>query len=334
MPPKIALFANDGSSQVAEIADAVREAGATPIVCDVQVGGGARAACAFDGTRFRWGEHDFADIRAIHVRCLAPRTLPALPPVMNAASFAEYRASFLREQECQATLHAFFDALAASGRLVANRITGAYVDHDTKPQLYEKLRAWGFRAPRTLTTSDPAAAAAFVDEVGEAVVKPGIGIGSTRLVTAADGDRLRLLRFAPALFQERSPGRVLRVHVVGGHMPLALHVATDTIDSRTAPRGFDPVTLPEREYRQIVRATQALGLHYAGWDAIQGDDGALTYLDCNPGPNLMWLPPGHRRFVFRQLAAYLITFAAGGSLSEASDRVVDWTHSDDEERHA
>ena len=33
-----------------------------------------------------------------------------------------------------------------------------------------------------------------------------------------------------------------------------------------------------------MRANQSLGLHYAAWDAILGEDGRLTYLDCNPGP--------------------------------------------------
>lgn len=321
MTPKIALFAERGSRQLGEIAAAVEAEGGRPVVCDIQVGGAPDVDVSAGQDRLCWQGHSFADIRAVHIRCTAPRTLPALPPLLNAASQAEYRAGFLREQEYQAATYAFFTMLAAAGTLVVNPLTSAFVDHNAKGQLYEKLRAWGFRAPRSLTTNDPAVAAAFLDDVGEAVVKPAIGIGSTRLVTAADRLRLAEVAVAPVLLQQRIVGPVVRVHVVAGTMVLALKVLSDTIDSRTAPQGFIPIALAEAEQDAIVRATAALGLHYAGWDAILDDAGCLHYLDCNPGPNLMWLQPAHRSAVLAQLARFLVAAAATGSRAAAAARV-------------
>ena len=324
MAVRIGLFADKGSRQLAEIAETVAEIGARPVVCDIQLGGASGASCAIGPEVLRWAGEDFSDVRAVHIRCTAPRTLPALPAIRNAATDAEYRASFLREQEWQAATYAFFDCMVLDGALVANPLTSAYIDHNSKGQLYEKLRGWGFRAPASLTTNDPAEARAFLDRVGEAVCKPAIGIGSTRLVTEADRDRLDELVTCPVLFQHRVPGEIVRVHVVGDTMVLALLVESDSIDSRTAPKGFRYLELSAEESALIVGASRALGLHYAGWDAILSTDGTLTYLDCNPGPNLMWIDPKFRKIVFVQLATYLKTFAETGEVAEASRRVVGW----------
>lgn len=316
MPVKIALFANKDSAQIAEIARAVTEAGGAPVTLDIRLGGGrddsTQPDLALDGDRARWGGVDFSEIRAMHIRCTAPRALPTLPPVLNAQSHAEYRAAFLKEQGFQAATMAFFEHQAARGKLVANRLTTAYIDHDSKSQFYEKLRAAGFLAPRSLTTTDPAAAAGFLDAVGDAVIKPMIGIGSTRVVSADDRARLDELRLCPALFQERLKGPTLRIHVVGDRMVLALRIIGEGIDSRTDAKDFVEVSLPAEEADAIVRANRFLGLHYAAWDAIEGEDGRLRYLDCNPGPFVMWLPETARRVVFGALAHYLVAFARDG----------------------
>ncbi|CAK0775380.1 ATP-grasp_3 domain-containing protein [Azospirillaceae bacterium] len=321
-PPKIALFANKDSNQVAEVAAAVSAEGAVPVVLDIRVGGQAaqsdQPAVTLTDNGARWADVDFDQIHAIHIRCTAPRTLPTLPPVINAASHAEYRAQFIKEQAFQATTYAFFEHLAARGKLVANRLIHGYIEHNSKGQFYEKLRAAGFHAPRSLNTNCPEHAARFLDEVGEAVLKPTIGIGSTRVVSEDDRKRLDELIHCPTLFQERLHGNTIRVHVVGDSMVLALRIIADDIDSRTDAKDFEPITLPEAECEAIARANRFLGLHYAAWDAIMTPDGRLCYLDCNPGPFLLWLPLEARTQVFRHLARYLIRFSESGSLEEAS----------------
>jgi len=255
------------------------------------------------------------------IRCTAPRTLPVLPPVLNEVAYAEYRHGFLQEQALNAATYGFFEHLHATGRLVINRLTTAYVDHNSKGQFYEKLRAAGFRVPRSLSTSCPEAAAKFLDEVGEAVVKPAIGVGSTRSVGAEDRARLDELLLCPALFQHRVPGDTIRIHIVGDSVVLPLRILADGVDSRTATQGFASVDLDPEEAAAIVRANRSLGLHYAAWDAILGPDGKLTYLDCNPGPFVMWLPAEHRRTVFSALARYMVGFARSNSLDEAARQV-------------
>ena len=326
MVASIALFANKGSPQVAEIATAVTQAGGAPVVFDIRLGGNReesdQPAMALGGDRTSWGGVDFSGIRAMHIRCTAPRTLPTLPPLLNAHSHAEYRAGFIREQAFQAATISFFEHQAARGKLVVNRLTTAYLDHDSKSQFYEKLRSAGFLVPRSLTTNDPVAAAGFLDEVGDAVIKPMIGIGSTRGVTLDDRSRLDELRYCPALFQERLKGPTLRIHVVGDSMVLALRIIGEGIDSRTEAKDFVEVALDPAEAAAIVRANRFLGLHYAAWDAIEGEDGRLRVLDCNPGPFVMWLPEAARHTVFGALARYLVTFAKTDDLTAASAAVL------------
>ncbi len=326
MTTRIALFANRDNAQVAEIGEAVARQGAEPVKCDIQVGGANRVSAAFGDGEARWNGEDLSDVRAYHIRCTAPRTLPALPPVLNAGSHAEYRAGFIREQEFHAATYDFFEDRARAGALVVNRLTGAYVDHDSKSQLYERLRENGFPAPLSLATNDPDAARAFIDRVGEAIVKPSIGVGSTRVVTEADKDRLDELALCPALFQERAPGNTIRVHIVGDTVVLALKIHSDGgVDSRSGMQSFEYIKLPDEDAARIAACNRFLGLHYAAWDVIMSDEGDIKYLDCNPGPFVMWIGLEFRTAVFEELAKYMITFAETGSVEEASRGVSAWT---------
>lgn len=313
MTPSIGLFANQGSEQLSAIADAVARRGGRPITCDLRIGGeagqaGPRVTFGDGAGAGSWGGVDFEDIHALHIRCLTPRVLPVLPPRLDELSFAELRLTYVREQYLQAATHAFFEFQHARGALVVNR-PAAFRDHDTKSQFYEKLRTAGFRVPRSLTTSDPAAAASFLESVEEAVAKPAIGVGSTRLVGAEDRARLDTVARCPTLFQERIYGTVLRLHVVGRTLVTALAVHGEGIDSRTGKQSFETVVVSPDECARLVAATAFLGLHYAAWDAIRTADGRLVYLDCNPGPFVLWLPEENRLAVFDRLAAYLIAFA-------------------------
>lgn len=321
MSERIALFANNDSAQLAEIAVAVREEGGEPAMFDIRVGGDGAPTMTLDGDRAVWNGVDFADIRAMHIRCTAPRTLPTLPPLLNDFSDAEYCLQFIKEQAFNAATYAFFEHQALRGKLVINRLTSAYIDHNSKGQLYEKLRAGGFTAPRSLSTNDPAAARRFIEEVGEAVMKPAIGVGSTRLVCADDPAHMGEVALCPTLFQQRIVGPTIRIHVVGGHMLLALEIEAEGIDSRTGTKSFHPIDLPPTEARAVADATSFLGLHYAAWDGILDADGKLSLLDCNPGPFVMWLPDHNRRMVFGALARYLITFSRTGSLEAAAAAV-------------
>ncbi|MBF0612415.1 MAG: hypothetical protein HQL55_14925, partial [Magnetococcales bacterium] len=209
--PTIALFANHGSPQLMAVRDALVEEGAAPVVFDIQLGGGRKPSVFMAPGEARWDGVDFGAIQAVHIRCTAPNTLPAVPPRMNAASYAEWRSPYLREQEYQATTFSFFNHLIHMGKLVVNPLTVGYIDHDSKGQLYMRLRAAGFPVPETLTTNDPNRAEAFLQQCGELVVKPAIGVGSTRLLTHEDLGFLDEIALCPVLLQQRIKGHTLRV---------------------------------------------------------------------------------------------------------------------------
>jgi len=323
---KIALFADNDNRQILMLRDLLVEEGAEPLVFDLQLGGASGPKVALGAGHLFWEEVDFSDIAAVHVRCRVLNTPAAVPALMSAPSYSEVRSKFLREQEYQAVAFGFLEQLAAAGKLVVNKIlSGAYIDHDSKAQFYQKLRSWGFSAPQSMMTNDPNQALAFIQKVGQAVAKPSIGIGSTRMVTEADLERLEELRLCPVLIQEYFEGDTLRVHIVGDTVVLVLRIlSSGDVDSRTLPKGFEYFKLPEAEERKIVQANRKLGLHFATWDVLATQDGRYVYLDCNPGSYLLWIGEEYARFVLRQLGIYLLGYARTGSIEEASGQVGAW----------
>ncbi|WP_320170662.1 ATP-grasp domain-containing protein [Maridesulfovibrio sp.] len=318
MQPKVALFSGKHCRQVDEISRFVREEGADPVVCRSGLGGENGEEVSLSSSRMSWGGVDFSEIKALHIRCISQNTSFSMPPVTNAVQYEEFRTSFMREQFFQGAAFGFFEEFARRGGLVVNSPFGAYVDHDTKAQLCSKLRENGFDAPRSIMTNSPDEAARFISLVGEAVCKPSIGVGSTRAVLPDDIRESSDLPLCPVLFQEYVRGKTLRVHVVGDSMVLALEIIAPDVDSRTSTKGFERFIMPPEEKERIVQATRFLGLHYAAWDVMASADGRYVYLDCNPGPYVMWIGKENRALVFRQLARYLVGYARTGSVEEAS----------------
>lgn len=318
----LALFSGKDCPQLALLRDVLVENGVVPLCFDMRLGGEGAPLMSLQASQARWGGRDFSDVAAVYIRCTAPNTLPAPPAALDAASYSDYRGDFLREQGFSAATRSFFSELAAAGRLVINELS-TYDDHDTKAQFYEKLRAQRFPVPETLTTNDPARASAFIARHAQVVMKPSVGVGSTRLFTEADRGRLDEIRLCPVMMQERIRGDTLRINIVGDSVVLALRIvgSGDTVDSRTAPRGFEFVRLPDEAAARIVRANRALGLHYSAWDIIEAQGGRYVYLDCNPGPYILWTGPEFSRAVMAQLAQYMIGYAETGSVEQAAARV-------------
>jgi hypothetical protein len=324
--PKLALFADRGSRQLGILADVVREEGGDPMVFDIQLGGLSASRVLLREHEAFWDGVDFGDIHAVHVRCAALNTPPTVPALLHGTAYSEFRSQYLKEQEYQATTQSFFHRLVALGKLVVNPLGGAYIDHDTKAQLYMKLGAQGFPVPRTLMTNNPQKALTFIRDIGDVVAKPAVGIGATRKLTEWDLKRLDELQASPVLLQEYVAGPTVRVHIVADQVVLALRVISEEgyVDSRTAPKTFEWMQLPEAEAQRIVRANRALGLHFAAWDVLEGDNGRYVYLDCNPGPFILWIGPEHTRVVLRALARYMLTFAQTRSLEVSSAAVHPW----------
>ena len=321
LSPHIALFADKDSPQILEISKAIEELGGVPRVFDIQLGGAGCPQMAITSETLSWDGVDFSEINAAHIRCTSLNTYPALPPMMNQAMYAELRAKFLREQEYQSAVYSFFEEFSARGGLLVNSLIGGYLDHDTKTQFYEKLRSQGFSVPACLTTNISEKAQTFINTHEDVVFKPMVGTGSTRPVTAETIDDLHNLQLCPVLFQERVSGDTLRVHLVGDKVVLALKILADGVDSRTETKGFTFFKMPSEQEALLVEAHRFLGLHYSAWDIVATKEGRYVYLDCNSGPYVMWIGPEFRKFVFEQLAAYLVTYAKTGSIIKSSASV-------------
>jgi len=324
--PKIALFAAKNSPQIEKLRDIVQDEGAQPLVFDIRLGGESLPSVTLAPERLRWDGVDFAEIAAVHVRCVAFNTPPAVTPLLGSASYSELRCRFLREQEYQSVTSSFLEQLVRRGKLVIDLFTSAaHLDHEAKAQRNQKFRALGLAVPRTLTTNDPERALSFLNEVGQTVAKPGIGVGSTRRVLEADLERLHEFRACPVLLQELIIGDTLRVHIVADSVVLALKVISeDQVDSRTAVKGVEFFKLPDAEEELLVKANRALGLHYAAWDILATPDGRYVSLDCNPGPYIMWIGEENAAIVLRELTRYMIAYAHTRSVSEAALAVRPW----------
>jgi hypothetical protein len=319
--PTIAVLGAKTNKQCQAFAEAVDVEGGRPVVLDMRLGRGAAGEVSLGNGVAIWDGVDCMAIDAYYLRGTAPNTWPSLPPVMNATSFAEYRMGYDREQECQAFGYSFFDWLDSQGKLVVNP-PSRFTHHNSKAQFYERLRAHGFAVPPTVTTNDHRRFSEFISKRGKVVVKPGIGVGSTRLLHDFQIDRVEELALCPVMMQECIPGNTMRIHVVANTMVLALKVLGDQIDSRTQPKGFEYAELPGKATADVVEATRLLGLHFAAWDAILASDGRAVLLDCNPGPYMMWIGQKNVHAVFRCLAGFLIRFTQCGSKEEAAKYVV------------
>jgi len=185
-------------------------------------------------------------------------------------------------------------------------------------QLEAAARA-GLRLPDTLVTSDPAAAARFLEGLGDggAVHKavhatPG-DWRPTRRVGPEDLHRLPALRLSPVILQERIPGVDVRVTAVGEELFAA------EIDARTSPspddyRGheagcrFEPCALPPAEERALRALVRELGLSFATADFRRRDDGAWFFLEVNPAGQWLFVEERTGQPITEALAALL----AGG----------------------
>jgi len=323
-PTKIAIFGARQSPQIESLQAIFKEKQIPVHQLDIQLGPESLSEVSMSNQKLIWQGIDFKDIEAVYLRGTALNSWPAMPPVNSLRQYHERRIQFLAEQEYQAVTFSFFENLVSRGKLVINPLTSAYLDHDSKAQQYNKLAANGFSVPKTLTTNDIEQAKKFMRENGEVIVKPMVGIGSARMVKAADKENFPDLAYCPTMFQERIIGDTIRVHIVGDKVVLALKILTSEgqIDSRTNTQGFEFFQMLPEEQEKIVKANRFLGLHYATWDVMISEQGVHYYLDCNPGGYIMWIGKTYSNFVLLQLANYLSVYAQTKNIEQASHSVV------------
>jgi hypothetical protein len=175
----------------------------------------------------------------------------------------------------------------------------------------QRARELGFDVPRTLVTSDPAAALDFHAACGGDVVfkvmtgpylaaerymdrfpdapEPEAVQTLTTLVGEEELAALEAIRTVPALFQERVPKRVeLRVTVIGDDLFVA------EIDSQGDERtqvdfraDFDAVEyrageLPDHIAARCMALVRSYGLNFSAMDLVVTPDDRYVFLESNP----------------------------------------------------
>lgn len=178
----------------------------------------------------------------------------------------------------------------------------AVVRSSHKPLQLKLAQECGFKVPETMITSDPEAARAFLERLGECVAKPlsvspPEGLDQpTKVLNADNPPDFSGLKFAPQIFQELvRPAAELRVTGMG---PLTFAAEVGDADAATEQnrgvfdwrRGFDketffarPYDLPASFKEMHVDFLRRADLVNGMTDVIVNQDGELVYLETNPG---------------------------------------------------
>ncbi|MGC5014322.1 ATP-grasp domain-containing protein [Streptosporangium sp. DT93] len=284
-----------GDPQVANVAAALRERGAEPVVLDLTAFPARSRLSLLDDLPSVPGV-DVGAVRAWYLRSM-PLPLPfALPPGRDERPgrdeppaleerVREQRSAYAGGRERRSFTFGFVTALRCGGATLVNP-PETLGQHFLKLEQLRRLREAGVPVPRTLATNDPDAVVGFARATGPIVYKPLAGGALCRRVTPEDlrPERLRLLATAPVLFQEEIPGRNLRVYVVGGEVAASYEIVSDELDFRGAERDVFPAAPSPQERDACLRAARACGMTFTGIDVRRRDDGTFAVLECNPSP--------------------------------------------------
>ena len=175
----------------------------------------------------------------------------------------------------------------------------------------------GLRTPRTLMTSDPDAARAFIDEqgLGKTIFKTFSCTHKiwreTRLVREEELAILDQVRFAPVIFQEYIPAAAdLRVTIVGDRIfPAAIHSTDYEVDFRMSlgDARVEPCELPAEVDRALFALMRRLGLVYGAIDLRRTPAGDHVFLEVNTAGEFLFVEERTAQPIGRAVAEWLAT---------------------------
>ncbi len=189
-----------------------------------------------------------------------------------------------------------------------------------KPLQWSVAKEVGLKLPRTLVTTDPAAAKNFINEIGigKVVYKSFLAMHDawreTRLIEQENMERLDLVRLAPVIFQEFIPGVDLRIIAVGDQL------FTAEIDARNTSYPVDmrmvigesqvrPIELPKDVHAALLKLQHRLGLVYGAIDVRRTDKGEYYFLEVNPAGQWMFVETRTGLAISQAVADYLDNMA-------------------------
>jgi glutathione synthase/RimK-type ligase-like ATP-grasp enzyme len=215
--------------------------------------------------------------------------------------------------ECREFVEGLWSQLA-SARWVST--PAAIRAASSKAEQLLRARRLGFDIPETCLSNDASAVRAFVDGMTQrgnrVIYKPHttiiveaesgrVGVAYTRLLGAAELERLAEIRLTPGIFQRYVPKRLeLRVTVIGNSV-FACAIdsqsrATTEIDWRAAPweapEEFPPhvpFTLPSALEEMCSRFVRSYGLAFGALDLLVTPEGEYVFLELNPNGQWAWV---------------------------------------------
>jgi glutathione synthase/RimK-type ligase-like ATP-grasp enzyme len=177
----------------------------------------------------------------------------------------------------------------------------------------------GLAIPRTLITSSPDRARAFVDVhgLGRTIFKTFSATHAvwreTRLVREQELEILDTLRLAPAIFQEYVPATVdLRVTIVGDRVfPAAIYSqGTDyPVDFRMSlgQARTEPTEIPTHLAERLMALMRRLGLSYGAIDMRRTPQDEYVFLEINTAGEFLFVEERTGQPISRALADWLST---------------------------
>jgi glutathione synthase/RimK-type ligase-like ATP-grasp enzyme len=203
-------------------------------------------------------------------------------------------------------------------------IPAVWVNHPVRDEVAARkalqlrtAREVGLRVPRTLVTSDPGHARAFIDANG-----PGGTVyktfscthdvwRETRKVHEEDLALLDSVRLAPTIFQEFVPAEAdLRITVIGPHVfPAAIRFPeTDRpVDFRMnlGRATVEAVELPAKVAKGLRSLMSRFGLVYGAVDMRKTPDGDYVFLEVNTAGEFLFIEERTGQPIARTLAGWL-----------------------------
>jgi hypothetical protein len=240
------------------------------------------------------------DITAAYIRPYAFHKIPVVH--LAGEDSPEWKHALSLEQ----ALAGWLDCAPA---FVVNRPT-PMAGNASKPFQLAAIERMGFAVPRTLVTTDPAAAQEFWSTHGEVIYKSVSGVRSiVGRLTARHSDRLESVRWCPTQFQEFVPGVDHRVHVIGGRV-FTCRITSTGDDYRYAE--FDggstemhAAELPDDVAARCAELARALELPVAGIDLRLTPEGIWYCFEVNSSPGFEWFERVTGQRMGRALATLL-----------------------------
>ncbi|CAH1204118.1 hypothetical protein PAECIP111893_02145 [Paenibacillus plantiphilus] len=214
--------------------------------------------------------------------------------------------AYAAQRERYATWLSWLKCLTVHGKLLINPVDTLLL-HFAKPYQVEMLRMAGIPVPDTLVTGNGDDVLSFSRD-RDVIYKPVAGGAHCHLLKEADKqpERLKTLKYAPAMFQEYVPGKDIRVFVLDGRILGAFELEGEGVDYRAGQASVTPISISETVAELCIRACRTVGLLFSGVDLKMREDGSFVMLECNPSPMFEGFDRTSPISIVSQLAAYMI----------------------------